>query len=372
MSFCYLICSDASAYSHNANAYQKIHLVANVLKGNVLIPKGYRHWLPVDFQNHKLVVELQCPSFLPVLYCMAIKFAHKSNSALLLAVSNEVTLFYALVCAFFAKVVMFCWDPPGVARRDESAVVSRIRCWLMDVLMAIAVKRSYGLIMNLHPGFSDRFSDSVRRKIWHFPNGTDVQYNSECSAGALHVQYRVAISSTFSEGKGCWDIAHAFVKLWKRNQKVSIVWVGNGVHKDAIRKYFRDSGIPDTSVELGFYSHRVALEKLGSASIALCMYGDIPSLRWNYILKAPEFLSLGIPVIAPNLPGVAAYIKDGQNGFLYSQSGNNVVDILNDVLSDEKLLSSMKSVALKSVNSFDWAKVNADIAEVLVSMVQCE
>lgn len=364
--YCYLIVAEASSYSRNANAYQKIRLVVDVMGGKILIPKECRQWVPSDYRDHKAVVELNSTRFAPALYFNAIIFASKTDSVLLLSVSNEVSLFWAWVCSWFRSVILFCWDPPGVSRRDETQFLSRFRCWLMDILTSWAVRCSKGLAMNLHPGFSNRFGKSVREKIWHFPNGTDVAYNQKCAEGVEHVPYRLAVNSSFSTNKGCWNIARIYVDLWKKNHLVSLIWVGAGTEREAISRYFCENGIPEGSFELGFFDHRSAIGKLAAGSMALCMYEDIPSLRWNYILKAPEFLSLGIPIVAPRLPGVSQYVMDGSNGYLYGKE-EEVVDVIMACLPNRERIDELSRSALKIAEVFDWTDINATIAEKIYS-----
>lgn len=364
--YSYLIVSEASSYSRNANAYQKIRLVADILGANILIPKGCRQWLPSEYRDHKAVIELNASRFAPVLYFRAVLFARKSDNILLLSVSNEITLFCAWICSWFRRVILFCWDPPGVSRRDETQILSRLRCQLMDMLMSWAVRCSNGLVMNLHPGFCERFCQSVRKKIWHFPNGTDVAYNRECAKGVARVPYRLAVNSAFAANKGCWNIARVYVDLWKKNNSVSLIWVGAGSAREAIKSYFCQNGIKEASFELGFFDHKSAIRKLATGSMALCMYENVPSLRWNYVLKAPEFLSLGIPIVAPRLPGVSQYVIDGSNGYLYDNE-DEIVDTILDCFASRERIDQLRSSALKTSEAFDWVDINATIARKLYS-----
>jgi len=364
-------------YTRNANAYQKIRLAVENLHADLLIPAGRKSALPCEFQNYEKIVEMSMPWWLKMLFpwktgpigmfIALAKWCRTNQKTLILPVSNEFTLVGAIFATFLSPIWILCWDPPGVSVRNRNNILSKFRCWIMDCLLCRATQLSRGLILNLHGEFVKDFNQADRAKVHVFPNGTDYEFNRRCARGIAHIHGRVAVNSTFSRDKGCWNIADLFVQLWHQDNKRSLIWVGAGPEIESVREYFIKRGLPDSSFVLGKLPHEIALRQLSSCSIALCMYNDIPSLRWNYILKAPEFLSLGIPVVASNLPGVAQYIQNGNNGYLIDPSNTNMIlDKLNALLRDEKMLRIMSEFSIHSVQQYDWRIINKEIANKIV------
>jgi len=362
-------------YTRNANAWQKIRLSVDELGAVVLIPKGGRSTVPEEFAGYGKIVELKVPGFLRGLsrgkfrvlvdFCVAAKWCRVHGCGLLLSVSNEMAFLGAIVAAGWTSVWLFCWDPPGVSLWNRKDLLSRVRCRLMVWLMTCAVRRSNGLILNLHGGFADRFLKEVRSKVHVYRNGTDVRHNRACAEGVAHVPWRIAINGAFADGKGCREHVALFKRIWRQNNRASLVWVGQG-DCERVRAQLIADGIPSTSFTLGMFPLDESLRLLASASVAVCLYPDLPSWRWNFILKAPEFLSMGIPIVAYGLPGLSAYVKEGVSGFLLPPSDfEGACKAVAGLLNDASRLESMRKMIVQESDELDWQAVNQRIANLL-------
>ncbi len=60
----------------------------------------------------------------------------------------------------------------------------------------------------------------------------------------------------------------------------------------------------------GFLPHAQAMRRAAGATVALSPLADIPNYRWSLPTKVIEYLSLGVPVVAANLPGTAHAVID--------------------------------------------------------------
>ncbi len=60
----------------------------------------------------------------------------------------------------------------------------------------------------------------------------------------------------------------------------------------------------------GFLPHAQAMRRAAGATVALSPLADIPNYRWSLPTKVIEYLSLGVPVAAANLPGTARAVND--------------------------------------------------------------
>ena len=274
---------------------------------------------------------------------------------------------YRIFCPCRNYAMLF-WDPPGMFRRDSDALRDVIQCLLMDMMLEFAARGAEKLVWNLHPGFAqEHYSKVVMQKSSFFPNGTLVAFNQEVVKGVARVRKRIAISSAFRANKGCWEIVDLLVSLWKCDHEISFIWVGYPGLEEEVKERFRKAGVPEPNMHIpGYVPLEDSLRLLASADVALNFYKDLPSVRWNYVLKAPEFMSLGIPVVSPNLPGVAEYVKDGETGLLFRPG--NVDEAFEKVLSllrDPVRVDKMRKICLSSVARYDWSVINSEIMKEL-------
>jgi glycosyltransferase involved in cell wall biosynthesis len=64
-----------------------------------------------------------------------------------------------------------------------------------------------------------------------------------------------------------------------------------------------------TGVDLtltGPLPHRAAMEVVAGASVGLSLLADVPNYRWSMPTKVIEYLAMGVPVVASDLPGTRA------------------------------------------------------------------
>lgn len=282
--------------------------------------------------------------------------------------SNEKAMLKVLLWQLVShrRYLLFCWDPPGVTVRDRRTLICRFRCWLMDRLFAMIARRSVGVILNLHPGFLEgRFDAKTRDKFRAFPNGTDVAANQRSAEGVGHVRKRIAINSGFRTEKGAWEIAKLVLRLWESDHEVSVAWVGHGGERDAIVAYLQKKGMPAVQILApGKVPNEEAMRLLASGEIAFNAYPDIPSLRWNYVLKAPEFLSLGLPIVSVDLPGVREYVREGGAGRLFQPDDwDGAFKVVSELLQSPEDVARMRQHALEFVQDYDWDKINSRIAD---------
>ena len=376
----YIVTSDCTWFTASANAYQKLRLVTQTFQGKVFVPQGCQSWVHDEFQDsivqyswpHCLVKRIVGKITLAFQYWWAFWSLRRQVDRWFVAPSNEMSFLACWIAECFSRkpFVLFCWDPPGVSVRDRQDVFSKLRCRLMDFLMGHAVLHSEQMILNLHPDFlSGRFTAKERQKVVTFPNGTLVDVNAANVHGVEKVLHRIAVNSKFEAAKGCFEMAQLFVAIRKRITDASMVWTGDGCDREKVLRMLREAGIPDNAIIApGRIPQREAMRMLATAQLAVNSYEDVPSLRWNYVLKIPEFQSIGVPVVSVDLPGAREYIKDGVNGLLITtkrliESQDRIVNLLNDADHCQNLAKS----AFESVRDYDWMIINSSIAKTITN-----
>lgn len=369
--FGYWILGDVTTYSPNANAYQKIALVLGELGGSVFVPRGRRTWVPEDFRRHERVVEVAgCDGWLSRvgLGFFGLMARHRGLARVwLLAPSNERSFVNCLLCAVFLRVrfVFCCWDPPGITVRNRRNWVGWLRCRVMDGLFAWCVRCAEVLVLNLHPGFLGAwFPEALRGKVRSFPNGTRVGACGSVMVGG-RVTGRIGVNGAFQETKGCWDIARLFVRLWREDSTRTLVWIGGGNCRSAVLAWLRDQGISETCVIApGNVPSVEAMRLLATCEVALNAYWDVPSWRWNYVLKIPEFFALGLPVVSVDTPGAEEYVREGETGFLFAPGDlKGAFTKLGALLRDPARIAAMRARCGEVVRAYDWICINRRIGQ---------
>ena len=366
----YPLFDDISCYADCSNSHQKVRLIGESLGGFVVVPKGCSDLMPPDAKVAPLELSGSERGLLALLRME--KELRKLAGGLCLAVSNEVTLFEVIFLAVAGKlpIVMFCWDPPGVTVRDKKDAISRFRCWVLDLLLEWAVRLTRGLILNLHPGFLDgRIGKKTQEKIFAFPNGTTYSKNRLFADSGRKIPKRFVVACRVNEHKGCREIVEFFRKLHAEDKETSLVWIGGGDVDCVLRKLLADGVNPDKLIMMGSVPRDEALKYIATASFGLNIYSDKPSLRWNYVLKAPEFLSFGIPIVTNRLPGICEYAIDGKTGIVFD-SGDIDMGVRKTltVLRDSCVYKCMCENALENAKRYDWDEINAKMADKILQL----
>lgn len=370
MTYGYVMTGDATRYSKNANAYQKLRLTVETLGGCIFVPRGQAAWCPEDF--HRAVVELPVSATggkLGLLQFRMMRAAKGRVDRLICAPSNEPNF---LACAFGAMIlrcryIFCCWDPPGITLHNRTDCLGKLRAWLMKRLFVIAVRHADCVVQNLHSGFLDGWlPQRLRAKVHVFPNGTRCADNHRAAEGVERIRGRVGVNGAFVASKGCWTIARIFYRLWLADHTRSLVWIGAGTDHEAVLRWFAEQGIPQSAVIApGMVSNEEVMRLLATCELALNAYDNLPSWRWNYVLKIPEFLSLGLPVVTSATLGAASYITESAAGATFPPGDEKAAaEELEALLSSEQLLQ-WQTRCRELAQTYDWGAINQRIADTL-------
>lgn len=363
----YFVGGDLLCYSDCSNVRQRVRFVGESLKGVIVVPPGGLRLVPPEAQVAVWELPYAPKNFYQ--YLKLIRSYRGRISAVHHPFSNEMTLLKGLLLSLFSgvPVVLGCWDPPANVLWNEPTPFRLFRRVVMIFMMNLSIGLSKGALITHHPGFwRSKCLPFVFRKIRFFPNGTTYWKNQEVMRRVPKVPKRFAMACRVSELKGCWTVADFFIRLYKADPEVSLVWVGGGLDRE-VRQHMIGAGVPaDRLIMPGALERDETLPYIATATYALNLYPNVESLRWNYLIKLPEFLSLGQPTITNDLPGSLEYVREGETGIVVSlndldASVKRTVDLINDA----ELTSRMRENALKVAPTYDWHKINDDMAACL-------
>ena len=171
--------------------------------------------------------------------------------------------------------------------------------------------------------------------------------------------------SSITEDKGAFDLCKAILILQKRNFYFEVDFYGllDERNSEKLNSYI--------ALSKGYIQYKGSIdhvnipEKLASYKLHI-----FPSKNESLGLVGIESLSIGVPVIGPNLPSTISYIKDNYNGLIFEPG--NINDLANKVFlcyNDEKFYSKILENCRESVLQYKQSEVskllNKKISDVL-------
>ena len=169
--------------------------------------------------------------------------------------------------------------------------------------------------------------------------------------------------------RGAVDLIEAMRLLRAGDMDVSLLLVGPGP-ADVCETLKRRIGECDVAAHVDVVGDIPSSEipsVIAGATICLCPLQDIRHFRWSYPVKIYEYMAMGKPIVASDLPGTRRLIRDGRNGVLH-QPGDvaSLVEAIGRIVALEDRGASMGAAGRMGVAGKDWPNVVARIAEAIV------
>lgn len=105
----------------------------------------------------------------------------------------------------------------------------------------------------------------------------------------------------------------------------------------------------------GFLPHAEAMALVAGSTVGLSPLLDVPNYRWSLPTKVLEYLALGVPVVASDLPGTAEVVH-GIEAVRLVQPGNHVAlaAALDAAVTDPDMRSAAQNRSRELRERFDW------------------
>lgn len=386
----YITRSDVSWYSRNANAYQKPLMLSHAFDLTVIQPEGVTlpseiaqgcrlEWIPCGDGSKRWTVR-QMFRFIVgcARYVSKLKLGGRYSSGrgcmcptgLIIATGFDIPcllLGWWLKQRWKLKWFVFCWDPPVLSWRDRTDIFGRWVVACVNMIFRLTVRRADRLVLNIHAGMLGEVGFQPRGvQLVQMFNGCRPRKDGEETACGPGDPWCVGILSNATRSKGFDLVQDAFVLLAQKMPRLRIIWIGEVTDEVRVMSLNRleRSGISSSRFVLAGKVEQVeAFRILAKCGILLHPYLDLPSLRWNYPLKLVEYLSIGHAIVAADLPGVRAYITDGNNGLLYAAGdAHDLCRTLGGLVGNEKDQARLGLQAKKDSEKFEWPKLNQELA----------
>ena len=193
------------------------------------------------------------------------------------------------------------------------------------------------------------------------PNGVPVEKYAP-ALGAPKVNGRILFVGRAERRKGLGVLLQAFTLLRERAPHATLV-VAGATRRQVLETDRNGAGLPVdlAGVEaLGWVADEEKIAQLADAEIVCA-----PSLAAeSFGIVLAEAMAAGVPVVASDLPGYRAVLRDGQAGRL-TPPGDPVAlaDALYDLLQDEEERRRLAAAGSAAAAELSWGRITDSIVE---------
>ncbi|MBI4093494.1 glycosyltransferase [Candidatus Kaiserbacteria bacterium] len=106
-------------------------------------------------------------------------------------------------------------------------------------------------------------------------------------------------------------VLHAFVQVFKREPRATLIIVGDGPDKNALEVLAKNLGLSECVRFTGFIHGSTLVEYIQAADVFLTA-----SKSENMPLAVLEAMACGLPIVAVRSLGLSEIVEDGKNGYL--------------------------------------------------------
>ena len=241
------------------------------------------------------------------------------------------------------------------AALDQSRYYDNMKWAVATVMRRIDVRVAVSEAARAFP--QSRFPGPYRI----IPNGVPVEKYAP-AVGAPKVDGRILFVGRAERRKGLGVLLQAFTLLRRRVPQATLV-VAGASRRQMLETDRNGTGLPVdlAGVEaLGWVADEEKIAQLGAAQIVCA-----PSLAAeSFGIVLAEAMAAGVPVVASDLPGYRAVLRDGQAGRL-TPPGDPVAlaDALYELLRDEDERRRLAAAGSAAAAELSWSRITDSIEE---------
>jgi glycosyltransferase involved in cell wall biosynthesis len=205
-----------------------------------------------------------------------------------------------------------------------------------------------------------------QRKLLEVTNGVDLSATRPSAAVPTNGKPVVCYVGFVSGPRGAFTLIDACLDLAPRLGRLDLYLVGPcpPLERERIQARLNGSAGPLEVHVPGRRSHEEVLRQIAGSDACVFPFPSRPELDHIYPIKVYEYLAMGKPVVASDLPGIRTIIRHEENGLLFRDGDAEALgSALERVLRDGGLRSALARRARSSVEPFDWGRIHDRIAD---------
>ena len=150
-------------------------------------------------------------------------------------------------------------------------------------------------------------------------------------------------------------LINSFYDLLGIYDNLYLIIIGDGPAFQKIRQSIDQLGLKDKVSMSGWLDHKDINEHINCFDVAVHHYAN----PYMNPLKIFEYLSAGLPVIAPNIPSIRNSFKDGKDLLITMAKEDSLKSKMEEIMNNKALrigLSNKQDLIKKVENNFTWQK----------------
>jgi len=262
------------------------------------------------------------------------------------------------------------WDIPGSVLPAEKLTLKELIRPLYQCLLGVQLRNGNIFIAGMLPEGLKPFKISPARIIFSesgynaeffrpsIEKNTRIWPRREATVNILYVGYLHA-------ARGLHESVEAIKEVHENGVGAYLVLIGPGSPESIseMKELIKNYGLEDWIVLHDPLPSDEIPGIIAGSDICLCPLQDISKYRWSVSNKIYEYLAMGKPVLATDLPGNAYLIKDGFNGYLYpANDSETLASHITNLALNSHLRENLSKNALASVKNKNWESVVENLA----------
>ena len=206
-------------------------------------------------------------------------------------------------------------------------------------------------------------------KIKWLPMGVDLERFSIDNLSKKQEEYILINTSGFLPIRGSDMIIKSMKMLSNFDKNIRYLSLGN--RDEEIKKWnsiFRKVGIENNIRLYGIIDNKKVPEFLSKAKIGISILEKNEYYSRSPPQKIFEYMAMGLPTIANDIPTHTEFIKDSYNGFIID-SAEEMVEAILKLKNDKELYEKMSTNARESAKKYSLEKIESKLKEYVDSLV---
>lgn len=258
------------------------------------------------------------------------------------------------------------WDHPEQGVEIETNLLRRLRDQILVLLARKFLRHANLIICAIVPEALKTYNINAK-KILQVTNGVELEYVKPKGKKKSSDKFKV-----FHVGPLHWvrSIDTLLEAVCKVGSEIPVEFTLAGrVYDDFqawLNNFIAEHSLGSVVEVLGEIEHEKVISLMEKSDVCVCPLADTRARRYAYPIKVLQYLAMGKPVVATNLPGVAQFIEHGENGLLVSPDDwEGMARAIIRIYEDTELREKLERNARKSVFQYDWSIINEKIDKAL-------